>query len=363
MFNKLESLRGIAACMVILFHSQFKFGAAPFEFIANCYLLVDLFFVLSGFVMSHAYGDKIGRGLPLTNYIALRLGRLYPLHLFMLFAWLPYVLLKQYLFAHGMGGKDQFVENNLSSFTANLFLVNAMGVNDSLSWNQPSWSIGAEFYTYLVFYATLCLIDRNRQPLIPLLVSGSCYAFLFTHLHNNNFDITYDFGFIRCLAAFYLGVFVYRIRPYLTQYLRGKKLQALEILAVATTLAAVTFADRDPIILALAIVSFAGVLLAFSSEHDGYLGARLQSGAMRRLGLWSYSIYMTHKLILAITANIVTYVLKDDLSQPFGLLSPLINGGVFIVVLFVSRLTYIHIEQRFRDRVKAMVQNYKKVAA
>ena len=52
-YDKLESLRGVAACCVALHHSPFMLGAQPAGFVASSYLFVDFFFILSGFVMTH----------------------------------------------------------------------------------------------------------------------------------------------------------------------------------------------------------------------------------------------------------------------------------------------------------------------
>jgi len=122
MFHKLDSLRGIAALMVILFHSPFNYFQNKIIFASNLYLFVDFFFILSGFVMSYAYGNKIINGYSFKNYISLRLGRIYPIHLFMLFAWMPYIFFKQYLYTSGYGGNDQFDASNLYSFVSNIFL-------------------------------------------------------------------------------------------------------------------------------------------------------------------------------------------------------------------------------------------------
>jgi peptidoglycan/LPS O-acetylase OafA/YrhL len=62
MLHKLESLRGVAACMVVLYHSPFNYGDGDVSFISNSYLFVDFFFVLSGFVMSLAYSSQIRGG-------------------------------------------------------------------------------------------------------------------------------------------------------------------------------------------------------------------------------------------------------------------------------------------------------------
>lgn len=106
MFFKLESLRGLAACAVVLYHSPFNVNDAVLGLFRNAYLFVDLFFVLSGFVMAHAYADKIAAGMRFSDYMALRLGRIYPLHLVMLLVWVPYVLIKVWLFHRGFGGTD-----------------------------------------------------------------------------------------------------------------------------------------------------------------------------------------------------------------------------------------------------------------
>lgn len=353
MFQKLESLRGVAACLVVLFHSPFIVSSHSLEFLSNSYLFVDFFFILSGFVMSHAYSGKIGNGMPFGNYVVLRLGRLYPLHLFMLLAWIPFILFKQYLHLH-MGGRDQFEENNLSSFLSNLFLLHSFGVHDHLSWNQPSWSISAEFFAYVFFFFATCFIDRARTLYVPVLISLSCYAFLFS-LRLPDFDITFDYGFIRCLGAFYLGVAMFRVRPVVERWLLSRRFTDLtEVVAASAMILAVTFADLSQLNLALALISFPLVLLVFSSEHNGIVGRLLDSRPLRLVGLWSYSIYMVHKLVLVFASNLFEFVLKIE-PKGMGMTAVAINAVLLAVIILVSRFTYVHIEKRFRDLVRSRV--------
>jgi peptidoglycan/LPS O-acetylase OafA/YrhL len=85
-FYELDSLRGIAAVAVVVFHYQFDFfdranytTAYPFP---KGYLAVDLFFVLSGVVLAYRYGQELRSGtLPVWRFMFARLTRLYPLHL------------------------------------------------------------------------------------------------------------------------------------------------------------------------------------------------------------------------------------------------------------------------------------------
>ena len=201
---KLESLRGLAACLVVLFHSPFNFGESMLTFLSNCYLFVDFFFFLSGYVMSVAYTSRISNGMDFRAYMVLRLGRVYPLHLIMLLVWLLFIILKQYLFESGFG------KNNVMSFFSNMLLINSMGVHDYLSWNFPAWSISTELFSYIAFFILTTFLDKNRSLVFPLLIAVGCYSFLVS-LERDSLDITYDYGFFRCLGAFYLGVFVNRL--------------------------------------------------------------------------------------------------------------------------------------------------------
>ncbi len=359
MFGKLESLRGVAACLVILFHSPFNFGVRPLDFITNSYLFVDFFFILSGFVMAFAYGEKIAGSLSFGRYISLRLGRIYPLHLFMLIVWLPYILFKQYLFTSGFGGTDQFETSNLSSFLSNLLLMHSMGLHSYLSWNHPSWSISTEFFAYIFFYIITVTIDRKNNLYLPLIIVVACYAFLF-NLDRYNFDITHDFGFIRCLGAFYLGVFLFRVRFVMPRLNTEALMKVLEVFSIACLITAVTYSNVSDLALSLTIASFALVLVVFSSSKSGYLGKLMEIKAMRHLGVWSYSIYLLHGLIVAMVSNVFEYIFKFDLTLPLGVLSIAINLFLFAVTVAASRYTYIHIEKRFRDKVKSKVMSFAK---
>ncbi|WP_409425544.1 acyltransferase family protein [Pseudoalteromonas sp. RW-H-Ap-1] len=120
-------------------------------FIFNSDIFVDFFFILSGFVIAHAYKSKID-SLNFQAYMQNRFARIYPLHLALLLAWLVFLSLKHLLYTQlNLGNTDPLINNDFTSFFLNLFLLNAHNLDDQLTWNAPSWSIGAEFYTYLLF--------------------------------------------------------------------------------------------------------------------------------------------------------------------------------------------------------------------
>ena len=78
-YETLDALRGVAALAVLLLHTR-NYLLWP-DLASSAYLAVDFFFVLSGFVVAHAYDAKLGRSLPVTRFLKLRLIRLHPLHL------------------------------------------------------------------------------------------------------------------------------------------------------------------------------------------------------------------------------------------------------------------------------------------
>ena len=359
LFGKLESLRGVAACLVILFHSSFNYGSKPLEFISNSYLFVDFFFILSGFVMTYAYARKIEEGLSFRNYIFLRLGRIYPLHLFMLIAWLPYIFIKQYLYESNFGGTAPFDTSNLSSFISNLFLLQSMGLHSHLSWNGPSWSISTEFFAYIAFYILTVTIDRKNNIYLPLSISFLCYMFLFS-LGRDNLDITFDYGFFRCLAAFYLGVFLFRSDKGI-EFSSIKLMSIIEVIAISTLVIAVTYSDLNNLSILLTIASFLFVLVVFSSSKSGCIGKLLETKIMRSVGVWSYSIYMVHAIVLSSVSNVFEYIIKFDIGSALGFTSIVINVFLLTITIIISRYTYMHIEKRFRDQVKLKVNKYNKI--
>ena len=208
MIYKLESLRGVAAVCVIFYHSYFNFFDKKISFFSNSSLFVDFFFILSGFVMTLAYKERIEKGFSFSTFFFLRVGRLYPLHFLMLMVWVGYILAKQLLHVYYNVGSPQIYEGsdyNFFTFIMHLFLLNGMWTISEFVWNGPSWSISTEIFAYIVFYFFARYKLTSSHYLLPLAISIFCYTLL--SLDSNSIQPTLNGGFIRCLAGFFLGVF------------------------------------------------------------------------------------------------------------------------------------------------------------
>jgi peptidoglycan/LPS O-acetylase OafA/YrhL len=308
--------------------------------------------------MSYAYEDKIHSGLKFYTYIALRLGRIYPLHIFVLLLWIPYILIRQYLYQTGFGGVEQLDKNNIYTFISNVFLVQSLGLHNSLSWNFPSWSISTEFFAYVCFYIFTVSIDRAKKVYVPILIVVSCYAFL-QQLNRPGLDITYDFGAIRCIGAFYIGVLFFRITQSFASTnltISNVYINIIEITVLVAIISGVTLAEQHDGYLYFCLLSFGCAILIFSRAESGLLGQFLTLKLMRKIGLWSYSIYLLHAMILGGISNIFEYIFKIDPNIPQGIVAITINSLVLVLTIILSKYSYQYIEKKYRDIIKLKVQ-------
>ncbi|NOU07136.1 MAG: acyltransferase, partial [Hyphomicrobiaceae bacterium] len=148
----LDSWRGLAAVLVALHHFVSTGTLTGNALVQNSWIFVDFFFLLSGFIIAANYKSNINSGGDLKNFMLLRLGRLWPLHIVMLALWFLFELAIAFL-AKGAttGGRAAFTEPyDLTSLAANIFLVQSLGLNEETR-NWVAWSISTEVWTYLVF--------------------------------------------------------------------------------------------------------------------------------------------------------------------------------------------------------------------
>lgn len=285
----LDSWRGICALLVALahFHNSSFLKHAPI--IKNAWLFVDFFFVLSGFVISCGYAAKIEQGFGIGRFMTLRFARLYPLHL----ATLMFVLAVGIAQGTAFNRGDQ----SASSLLANLLLVQSLGIVGNATWNQPSWSIGAEFYTYLIFAVATVALTR-KQSAIAAIAAVVVLPIAVHAISVSGLDVDFRLRFLRCLYGFAMGVLCWRVHGATAGFLHaiGPRLgTAVELLAVA---AAALFVSVSVFTVAAPYV-FGVVVLVFAANR-GALSALLRFRPFLAVGAWSYSIYMIHGCLLAL---------------------------------------------------------------
>jgi peptidoglycan/LPS O-acetylase OafA/YrhL len=216
----LTPLRGIAALWVVIYHYVVTYFSSLHtehytQIFAKGYLAVDLFFLLSGFVLTHVYQEAFTRsiGANYREFLFARVARLYPLHVFVLLLFLTTAMATQalrYATTGQVGSIPLEGARSLSAAVANLFMVQGLKASE-LSWNYPAWSVSVEFIAYLGFPFALPLIWkarwRGRAVLGLMLVGVLAYFAYLTKDDFNQWDGPQTL--VRCLPEFLLGTVLY----------------------------------------------------------------------------------------------------------------------------------------------------------
>lgn len=137
--SSLTALRGIAALLVAVFHFEMAVArfvpAAQSMFFEKCYLMVDLFFMMSGFIMLHVYSNQFKDNIQtksLKKFLVARFARIYPLHLFSL---LLLIVIVRWLTDWG---NPPIILEQPADILPNIFLLHSFGFTKIYSWNIPS---------------------------------------------------------------------------------------------------------------------------------------------------------------------------------------------------------------------------------
>lgn len=266
------------------------------------WLFVDFFFVLSGFVIAHAYAGKLSTRRDLFAFVIRRFGRLWPLHFALLMFVLGAALIK--FAARGMGADIEITSNANNtpySFVTNLLFLHSFGLHDTVTWNTPSWSIGAEFLTNLMFGVAFLLAPWGRIPVaLALAAVGAVDLLVFSE---KNIDTSAQFGLFRCMYGFFIGYVIYRIAvaegmPSLRGHRAASVFEFACLIAIALFVALASGSRWQM----LAPFVFAVAIWVFAAEQ-GIVSRLLKTPAIAIIGLLSYSIYMTHQIIIAMVNN------------------------------------------------------------
>lgn len=299
-FRALDGLRGILALLVALFHLPLLGHLYDTSVVRHGELAVDFFFVLSGFVITHASMAQLTSWQGGVGFAIRRFGRIWPLHVVVLGAFVLNEFAKL-IATHGTGIQGEFAAfansntTSLVSIPSHLLLIQSLGIHDKYTWNGPSWSISTEFYTYLLFaLLVLCVPRRWLAAVVAAIALGSGLLFYFI---SPEWSVPYRTGIFRCMAGFFTGHLVYRLwqsRPQraLPHATLAEAAAIIAILVFPTLPGLSQFSVFTPICVALAVWVFA--------YQQGSFSKLLTTRPLQTLGLLSYSIYMVHSFIILV---------------------------------------------------------------
>ena len=313
----LTALRFMAALWVALytFWPNLDVGFLP-NLAAKGYLGVELFFVLSGFILSHVYLHAFAeKRFSYRGFLWARIARVYPLHVFTLLG-----VMALGLAAVAVGLSIDASILSWKSLPAHLLMLHAWGFAGEAGWNHPSWSISAEWFAYLAFplFALAAWPLRKR----PWVATAGAAVFLmglyaaFEQLAGFPLtEATFRWGALRIVPCFAYGCALYLVYR------------------------------RAPL-------PRAGLLiLALASIPDGKAGW-LGSKPAVYLGEISYSVYMVCAPWQILAVNLAARATGADDKR----LHVLVWLGVILGLIVAAAATYHLIERPARKALRGMAE-------
>ncbi|GGB28550.1 acyltransferase [Sphingomonas metalli] len=317
----MDAVRGVAALSVFTLHA-FPF-LAPIH-LPHAYLAVDLFFMLSGFVIDHAYGNRLATDMSVGRFVVARYIRLYPL----------------YIFGFGIGALAAGISlvagaGNLDAtgyakavIAGTLLLPSPTWADDAMlvPFNYPAWSLMFEIAINIVYAATW---RYWRVPvLIPVAIAGALALIVVGHAYGTTgYGAYWTYGWIggvRVVFAFVMGILIRRLWTGQARHSRWAWLAPIATLPLLYGVDGVA-GELVTIILLFPLV----IWLSAAIEPRG-------GRAFEVLGIVSYPLYVIHIPILQLVerASTVLHVQPKDYAPWPGLA---IGAGVVLLALALDR--------------------------
>ncbi|MBX3479666.1 MAG: acyltransferase [Caulobacter sp.] len=294
--DALDGVRGAAALIVMGLHIA---GCLNVGLLGHGYLMVDLFFLMSGFVLSAGYGARLSRGGAGLWFGARRLIRLYPLALLGLLAGAAAA------FALAAGGLRPLEDRPALYLVLGALFLPWLGGGLISPFNGPAWSLQLELWINLAYgFVARWLTDRRLAVIVAIAGAG----LLAVSLVNGQFDggfanndpgrsagpWSYLVGWLRVGFSFPLGILLHR-RWAAGRLHRIASGMTLWLAPAALLLVALPPPGLTPLY-DLAMVGLLFPLLVVLCANAAVGGAaRTVSGLMGRL---SYGLYVLHGPIL-----------------------------------------------------------------
>jgi peptidoglycan/LPS O-acetylase OafA/YrhL len=349
----LTSLRGVAAMAVVAMHfsaTMQENTTGPFPSLApHAELAVDVFFVLSGFIMAYTYlpsfAAERGAG-PYWRFLIKRAARILPLNVAISFFLVLAAFLSSFAF-----GTNLFPHVNLSNWPSDLatnaLMLPGIGIGSSINW--PAWSISVEFVAYLLFPLFLaCIFNASRVLFVVTCLAASALmvALCLTsaHLtpdgmHNHPWPEPWR-DIARCCGEFALGLAVYR--AYQSRRFNRVFEKDTTALVIAGAIVGLIVARRPD----LFVLPFLPPLVLALSLNNGWVARLMGMRFPHFLGLISFSLYLVHDNFRGLAVDLIRYLHPAPLSPALGML---LAGCCTLLIIFPAWFSYVWVEKPGRS--------------
>jgi len=294
----IDGLRDVACLLIVIFHTHSN-SIRDFIFIENSWIAVDLFFVISGFVMMLNYGKSLINKSDCFEFIVKRIARLWPVLILCMFTYIfsEYLLqiLKVLIINIGLNlNFSEFKIDDIDSISIfqNIFLIQGFGLFKSIIYNKPSWSVSAEFYVYILFSIIISLTHSREKIRKIIFISIIIISF---YILNNSTKLIYSIYkenvLFRGFFSFFIGALVWELDIIDHKIINNNLYQIILIILISYMVINIhVFQMILPFV-------FGILLIAIKSER-GFICKFLEFKYNQILGKLSYSMYLIHFSVL-----------------------------------------------------------------
>ncbi|MGW1257858.1 acyltransferase family protein [Streptomyces sp. NPDC002513] len=319
-YRTLDGIRGAAALCIVVLHSPRLFGTAP-EFLG---MAVDLFFVLSGFVLAHAYDERIGQGMTPLDFLRRRWARLYPLYALGLLLGVIHAVL---CILYHSPTEPWSRRKLLITLPTALFMLPAPTGEGLFPLNGPMWSIFFELLANLLWVSFWRPLQSAKILFGTVLTCGVLYSFALFHWGTAAVGLTWSTfpgGLARVCFSFAAGLLVHRLRD----RLRTPSVPPLLLMAALPALALFSPGLVTQLLCVLLVFPLIVLLGASSEPSTGSI-----RGCCDALGKASYCVYVLHRPLAALlyAATLQFTGWRLEVLAPWG-------GLVFLAALVAAGL-------------------------
>jgi len=350
-FRTLDGMRGVAALCIVVLHSHRYFH----DLLPAAQMAVDLFFVLSGFVLAHAYERRFREGMTPLQFMLRRYVRLYPIYLLGILLGVV-----QAVCMMGLQGQEVMINHQEDDWAWSKLLADlpfaAFMLPDPFSpglfpLNGVMWSIFFELIANSVWVMFRHLLRSTKVLVGVILTSGVLFAgsslWWGTTALGSSWQ-TFFGGFVRVMYSFMLGLLMYRFHD----SVRVPRIPPVLLRCVLPALAMFDLSSQAQLLCALVVLP-ALVLLGARAEPRGSM-----MFFCSRLGVASYAVYALHKRLYMLSCGVLLQFFGIRVEDHAPWIGPLflvllVVGCVFLTDLFERPARLALSRVLFRGRVPA----------
>lgn len=323
----MTGVRGAAACFVMIYHFCVNLHSdSPWSIaLKHGYLSVDLFFILSGFVMAHVYGPAFSDGtFSFREFLWHRFTRIYPLYLLMTLAFAALAIVRM-----------RAIDLSPPVLLSNILMLQSLGNWPSI--DPPAWSVSVETVAYLLFPAIALLCLKSRPVIagvVGFVAIGVIFAMILAasrHLigasiAEGELDLFFSpYTLFRCLAGFSLGQLVWRVGALpITGRIASR--DVVQLVVAVGGVVALTRLHSDFILYLLIIA----LILCLSTDR-GFVSRIFGSGPIHRLGTLSFAIYLFHFIALGTLSKVDGRLVGWGMPATTGLMLAALVVGLAVI--------------------------------